>query len=106
MKYEKRILELLLKNRKIPLYILSNRIKSKEEWEKTKYILFKNIENVIDIKFMEEKIYNNIFCVGVVGCGYSEIDKLFEKMHNDFRKFIMDEEIVLILFLLKVIKVS
>ena len=93
MKYEKRILELLLKNRKIPLYILSNRIISKEEREKTKYILFKNIENVIDIKFMEEKIYNNIFYVNIVGYGYSEIDKLFEKMHNYFRKFIMDEEI-------------
>ena len=97
---ESKMFKLLLKEYKIPLYLIATRLKSKEEYEGNKGCLIKNfcyvikeIEEFIDPQYRKENIANKIFCVNVIGNSFSEADKLFEKMYNDFKKYIIYEKI-------------
>ena len=73
---------------------------NKEEFEDEKsviirnyYKVIKNIENEIGNQYRRENIENNLFCVNIIGSSFSETDKLFEKMYNDFKKYLINEEI-------------
>ena len=97
---EAEMFKLLLKEYKIPLYLIATQLKSEEEYEEIKscliknyYDINKNIERFIDEQYKKENIANNIFCVNVIGNSFSQADKLFEKMYNDFRKYIIYEAI-------------
>ena len=92
--------EFILKKLKLPLYLLGNHINSKEDFEEIKSyvvenysLVIKDIEESIDSQYRKENIEKNIFCINVVGNQYSETDKLFEKMFQDFKKNIILEEI-------------
>ena len=96
---ESKLFELLLKN-KIPTYLVATFSPNKEEFEDDKsviignyYKVIKNIENEIGNQYRRENIENNLFCVNIIGSSFSETDKLFEKMYNDFKKYLINEEI-------------
>ena len=98
--FESEMFEYILKKLKLPLYLLETRSESKEVFEVIKsYIIekyslvIKNIEESIDSQYRKENIGKNIFCINIVGNQYSETDKLFEKMFQDFKKNIILEEI-------------
>ena len=98
--FESIMFEYILKKLKLPLYLLETRSESKEDFEETKSILIRNyslfikdIEEPIDSQYRKENIGKNIFCINIVGNQYSETDKLFEKMFQDFKKNIILEEI-------------
>ena len=98
--FESEMFEYILKKLKLPLYLLETRSESKEDFEGIKsYIIekyslvIKNIEESIDSQYRKENIGKNIFCINIVGNQYSETDKLFEKMFQDFKKNIILEEI-------------
>ena len=97
--FESEMLEYILKNLKIPLYLLGTQNK-KEDFKGIKsYIIenyslvIKDIQESIDVQYRKENIGKNIFCINAVGNQYSETDKLFEKMFQDFKKNIILEEI-------------
>ena len=97
--FENKMFELLLMKYKIPLYFLITQI-SKEDYEKNKEIIMKNyyevtknIEDLIDDDYKKENVEKNIFCINMIGNEYSETDKLFERMYNDFKKYIRPEKI-------------
>ena len=94
--FENKMLELLLKKYKIPLYFLITQI-NREEYEENKDIIIinviKNIENYIESDYAKEKIENNIFCINTIGDNYSEVSYLFNKMYHDFKKYIKFEKI-------------
>ena len=94
------MLELILSEFKISLYFLATQFQSKEEYEENKIVIIKNyynvtknIQNSIEDEYKKENIANNIFCVNLIGDRYSETDKLFEKMYNDFKKYIVYDTI-------------
>ena len=98
--FESEMFEYILKKLKLPLYLLETGNESKEDFEKTKSILIRNyslfikdIKESIDSQYRKENIGKNIFCINIVGNQYSETDKLFEKMFQDFKKNIILEEI-------------
>ena len=98
--FESEMFEYILKKLKLPLYLLETRSESKEDFEETKSILIRNyslfikdIEESNDSQYRKENIGKNIFCINIVGNQYSETDKLFEKMFQDFKKNIILEEI-------------
>ena len=98
--FESEMLEYILKNLKIPLYLLGTQNKSKEDFKGIKSYIIENyslvikyIEESIDVQYRKENIGKNIFCINAVGNQYSETDKLFEKMFQDFKKNIILEEI-------------
>lgn len=94
--FENKMLELLLKKYKIPLYFLITQI-NREEYEENKEIIIrnviKNIENYIESDYAKENIENNIFCINTIGDNYSEVSYLFNKMYHDFKKYIKFEKI-------------
>ena len=97
---ESKILELLLKDYKIPTYFIATFIRNKEDFEINKnriiedyYKVIKNFENSIENQYEKKNIERNIFCVNMIGDNYSETDKLFEKIYNDFKKYIINENI-------------
>ena len=94
------MLKLILSKFQIPLYLLATQFKSKEEYEENKMVIIKNYYNVtkniqdsIKNEYKKENIVNNIFCVNMIGDRYSEADKLFEKMYDDFKKYIVYDTI-------------
>ena len=101
--FESEMFEFIFKKLKLPLYLLGNDINSKEEKEDFEEIksyvvenyslVIKDIEESIDSQYRKENIEKNIFYINVVGNQYSETDKLFEKMFQDFKKNIILEEI-------------
>ena len=99
MDYEEEMFNLLLQKYKIPLYFLGTRCQNNEEFQSNKIIIIKNYYNIIknidnlDINYQKEYIKDRLFCINLIGGGYSEVDKLFDKMFNDFKKYIREEKI-------------
>ena len=98
--FEYKMFDILLKDYKIPIYFLGTQFSSKEEYEENKIIVVKNYLDVtknlggfIDSRCRKDEIKNNLFCINMIGRKYTETDKLFEKMYNDFKKYIKLEEI-------------
>ena len=97
---ENKMFELLLKDYKIPTYLVATFVPNIEVFQENKrliignyYNVSRNFEKSIEDQFKKENIEKNMFCVNMVGNNFSEVDKLFEKVYNDFEKYIINTEI-------------
>ena len=97
---EIKMLELILVKMKVPLYLLVTQFQTRKDFEECKNIIIKNysdvinkIDQLIDNQYKRENIEKNIFCINMIGNHHSQTDKLFEKMFQDFTKYIIPQEI-------------
>jgi GTP-binding protein EngB required for normal cell division len=101
MDYEEKMFKCLLEELKLPVYFILTKLESKEKGDENLPFMIKNFNRVtkglnINRDYKSQKtIKKNIFYVNVLGEHIMGIDKLFAKLYDDFRGYIMDEEIKL-----------
>ena len=99
MNYEKKILKAIFEEIKIPVYFIMTKLQSEEKGNKKAYFMilnFKDITSDLKIPYQyrkEENIKKYIFYINVIGEHLMGLNKLFSKLYNDFRGYIIAEEI-------------
>ena len=98
MDYENIMFKCLLEEIKIPVYFILTKLESKKKGDENLPFMIKNFKRVtkdiiINDKYKGESIKNYIFYVNVIGEHIMGMDKLFSKLYDDFRGYIIDEEI-------------
>ena len=98
MDYENEMFKCLLEEIKIPIYFILTKLESKEKGDKNLPFMIKNFRRVteglqIHNNYKGKSVRNYIFYVNVIGEHIMGIDKLFSKLYDDFRGYIIEEEI-------------
>lgn len=99
MDYEESMFRCLLEELQLPVYFILTKLESKEKGDENLPFMIKNFNRVtrglnINRNYKSLKsMKKNIFYVNVLGEHIMGIDKLFAKLYDDFRGYIMDEEI-------------
>ena len=98
MDYENSMFECLLQELKMPVYFILTKLENKEKGDENLPFMIKNFKRVtkglnINDRYKGQSIKKYIFYVNVIGEHIMGMDKLFEKLYDDFRGYIIDEEI-------------
>ena len=96
--YEVKIFKCLLEEIKIPVYFILTKLESKEKGDENLPFVIKNFRRVtegltINNNYKGKSLRNYIFYVNVIGKPIMGMDKLFSKLYDDFRGYIIEEEI-------------
>ena len=98
MDYENLMFKCLLEEIKIPVYFILTKLESKEKGDENLPFMIKNFKRVtkgltIHNNYKGKSLKNYIFYVNVIGKNIMGIDQLFSKIYDDFRGYIIEEEI-------------
>lgn len=98
MDYEDKMFECLLNEIRLPVYFILTKLSNKEEGDENLPFMIKNFKKItrnlkIDKKYTGENIKKYIFYVNVIGKNLMGLDKLFTKLYEDFRGYIIEETI-------------
>jgi len=98
MNYENSMFKCLLEEIKIPVYFILTKLESKEKGDENLPFMIKNFKKVtegliINNNYKGQNIKNYVFYVNVIGDHIMGMDELFSKLYDDFRGYIIDEEI-------------
>jgi GTP-binding protein EngB required for normal cell division len=98
MDYENSMFKCLLEEFKMPVYFILTKLESKEKGDENLPFMIKNFKRVtnglsISDRYKGDSIKKYIFYVNVIGEHIMGMDKLFAKLYDDFRGYIIDEEI-------------
>ena len=105
--FEKKMLEFLITDLKLPLYFIVSRLENEEELDEIMYHLkgsFNELtkESINEIenddlayfeKYNDENFKNNCFLVNVIPKNFISPKKLFQKIYSDFKKYIISYNI-------------
>ena len=98
MNYENSMFKCLLEEIKIPVYFILTKLESKEKGDENLPFMIKNFKKVteglqIGDNYKGKNLKNYIFYVNVIGEHIMGLDQLFSKLYDDFRGYILEEEI-------------